>query len=232
MLDYEGLTLIEKENVCKFITISELEKSKAPSEIINSTEAYLKGKSNNDSKKIPKQQTSYLHQKVKKKIFGPSTKDASLLNKLRLELLQNFPNSCIETEVNEQSQLTSFLFASDVMKNLYIKYNDVILVDSTYKTNKYKMPLLIFAGINNFNKTFLVGFAVIKDETYASVSWVFSKLFDYFGFKPKIIVSDSCSTLRKTISEEMNDTTHLICGWHVAQNIKSHLSPLRKSYFL
>jgi len=60
-------------------------------------------------------------------------------------------------------------FSSEVMKNMYQKYNDVVLVDSTYKTNKYKMPLLVFGAINNLNKTFLLGFAVIKDETYASV---------------------------------------------------------------
>jgi len=83
------------------------------------------------------------------------------------------------------------------MKSLYQKYNDVVLIDSTYKTNKYKMPLLVFAAINNLNRTFLLGFAVIKDETYSSVNWVFNQLFDYLGAKPTLIVSDSCKTLKK-----------------------------------
>jgi len=93
------------------------------------------------------------------------------------------------------------------------------------------MPLLVFIGINQFNKSFLIGFAVIKDETFQSVNWVFSQLFNFFGIKPNIIVSDSCPTLRKTISEVLPGSTHLICGWHVAQNIKSHLTALSKFQF-
>ena len=123
-------------------------------------------------------------------------------------------------------------FSSEVMKNMYQKYNDVVLVDSTYKTNKYKMPLLVFGAINNLNKTFLLGFAVIKDETYASVHWVFQQLFNYLGSKPTIIVSDSCKTLRKCIVDVLEGSTHLLCGWHVSQNIKSHLTAFRKTFFI
>jgi len=58
----------EKEDICKFITISEIEKSKTPKEIKESSEAYLKGKMNNNSKTISKKQANYLYQKVKKNI--------------------------------------------------------------------------------------------------------------------------------------------------------------------
>jgi len=138
----------------------------------------------------------------------------------------------MKSQLNDQNQLTSFLFSSENMKTLYQKYSDVILVDSTYKTNKYKMPLLIFAAINNQNKTFLIGFSVIKDETYESVNWVFKHLFEYLEIKPTIIVSDSCKTLKKNISEVLAESTHLICGWHVSQNIKSHLTALSKFLFV
>ena len=105
VLDYEGLTSIEKENVCKFIAFSEMEKSKKPIEIKDASEAYLKGQSNDNNKKIPKEQVSYLHQKVKKNIYGPLTKDASLLNELQQELIQKHPNCCIKSQINEQNQL-------------------------------------------------------------------------------------------------------------------------------
>ncbi|HRN71440.1 MAG TPA: hypothetical protein PLS49_09775, partial [Candidatus Woesebacteria bacterium] len=82
----------------------------------------------------------------------------------------------------------------------------------------------------NLNRTFLLGFAVIKDETYSSVNWVFNQLFDYLGAKPTIIVSDSCKTLKKNILEVLEGTTHLLCGWHVSQNIKSHLGGLSKIF--
>ena len=50
----------EKEDICKFITISEIEKSKTPKEIKDSSEAYLKGKMNDNSKTISKKTSELL----------------------------------------------------------------------------------------------------------------------------------------------------------------------------
>jgi len=71
LLDYEGLTFQEKENVFKFIESSEMQKSKRPTEIKDVSEVFLKGMTNDHKKIIPKQQASYLRQKVRKLIFGP-----------------------------------------------------------------------------------------------------------------------------------------------------------------
>ena len=51
MLDYEGLTFQEKENVFKFIESSEMQKSKRPTEIKDASEAFLKGMTNDHKKK-------------------------------------------------------------------------------------------------------------------------------------------------------------------------------------
>ncbi|CAL1406146.1 unnamed protein product [Linum trigynum] len=41
----------------------------------------------------------------------------------------------------------------------------VILIDSTYKTNKYKQPLVQLIGVNPVKKNFNIGFTLVSDET-------------------------------------------------------------------
>jgi len=48
-----------------------MQKSKRPTEIKDVSEVFLKGMTNDHKKIIPKQQSSYLRQKVQKLIFGP-----------------------------------------------------------------------------------------------------------------------------------------------------------------
>ena len=43
-------------------------------------------------------------------------------------------------------------------------YNLVFLIDSTYKTNRYMLPLLDFVGVTPIGMTFSVGFAYLEGE--------------------------------------------------------------------
>ena len=78
------------------------------------------------------------------------------------------------------------------MKLLYSDFNDVILLDSTYRTNKYRMSLIVVAGINEMGQTFILGFGVVANEEYENVHWVLEKLFLYLGKAPNIICTDAC----------------------------------------
>jgi len=127
-------------------------------------------------------------------------------------------------KIKEDIKFQNFLFCSINMKQLYLKFNDVLLIDSTYNTNKYKLPLLVFAGINEEAKTFIIGFAVLQSEKIDDVKWALENLFEYLEVHPQIICTDSCPTLKTVIRTLLPQTNHLLCGWHVSQNIKSHLS--------
>ena len=40
----------------------------------------------------------------------------------------------------------------------------MLIIDSTYKTNKYKLPLLEIVGVTSTEKTYSVGFAFLECE--------------------------------------------------------------------
>ncbi|CAG8713852.1 8164_t:CDS:2 [Racocetra persica] len=62
-------------------------------------------------------------------------------------------------------RLNSLFWMSPIQRELYSKYNDVIVVDTTYNTNWFRMLLCIIAIIDNNYKTRIVASAIIEDKT-------------------------------------------------------------------
>ncbi|KAH1247798.1 Protein FAR1-RELATED SEQUENCE 5 [Glycine max] len=53
--------------------------------------------------------------------------------------------------------------------------NLVFLIDSTYKTNRYNMPLLDIVGVTPTGMTFSVGFAYLEGEHLNNVVWALER---------------------------------------------------------
>ncbi|MBE1615985.1 hypothetical protein IDF54_14100, partial [Flavobacterium sp. SaA2.13] len=54
----------------------------------------------------------------------------------------------------------------------YAAFGDVVVFDSTYKTNRYNVPLVPFAGVNHHRSTVIFGCSIISHEDTASYEWV------------------------------------------------------------
>lgn len=61
-------------------------------------------------------------------------------------------------------QLGTFVFCSSNFYSFNKKYSNVFVMDCTYKTNKYKMPLLDIIGVSSFNTLFYSCFAFLQKE--------------------------------------------------------------------
>ncbi|XP_071722247.1 protein FAR1-RELATED SEQUENCE 5-like [Rutidosis leptorrhynchoides] len=55
----------------------------------------------------------------------------------------------------------------------YQVFGDVVTFDTTYRTNKYRMPFASFTGLNNHGQSILFGCALLQDETEKSFIWLF-----------------------------------------------------------
>ncbi|XP_021747181.1 uncharacterized protein LOC110713021 [Chenopodium quinoa] len=77
-------------------------------------------------------------------------------------------------------------------------------------------------GMTPTNQNFLIGYAVMKDETVASYRWVLEKLRNYIGpsVQPSAIVSDCEGGLFAPIAELFPESSHLLCTWHINKCVK------------
>nr|CAG8652006.1 14323_t:CDS:1 [Entrophospora candida] len=122
---------------------------------------------------------------------------------------------------DHQNHITHLFFAHRISIALTRTYPVVLLLDCTYKTNRYRMPLLNVVGMTSFNTTFFSCFAFLKDEKEADYEWALtciSKIFNGMSH-PKVIVTDRELALMNAIGRIFPGAHHLLCIWHINKNI-------------
>ncbi|KAL5184779.1 Protein FAR1-RELATED SEQUENCE 6 [Glycine soja] len=92
---------------------------------------------------------------------------------------------------------------SDVIK-LCNAYHLVFFIDSTYKTNRYKLPLLDFVGVTPTAMTFSAG----HDRLHL------------------VIVTDRDLALMNAVKTVFPESTNLLCRFHIDKNVKAKCKSL------
>jgi hypothetical protein len=65
-------------------------------------------------------------------------------------------------------------------------YNRVFVIDCTYKTNRYGMPLLHIVGVSPSNSTFSIAFCFMQNEQEDSYIWALKSFFSFLDPLPSI----------------------------------------------
>ncbi|KAG6990012.1 PKS-NRPS hybrid synthetase [Fusarium oxysporum f. sp. conglutinans] len=133
--------------------------------------------------------------------------------------------------LDDKGVVTAVIFAHPDSL-LYVKsYPEVLIMDCTYKTNKYKMPLLDIVGIDACQKTFCVAFAFLSGEEEADFNWALTRLrslFEEHGIGlPSVILTDRQLALMNAISSLtcFPEASLLLCIWHINKAVLSNCMP-------
>jgi hypothetical protein len=80
------------------------------------------------------------------------------------------------TRLDSDNRLTAIFFAHSESV-LYLHQNpDILILDCTYKTNRYDMPLLDMIGVDALQKSFCIAFAFLLGESEEDYSWALQHL--------------------------------------------------------
>jgi len=96
-------------------------------------------------------------------------------------------------------------------------FDTVFLLDCTYKTNKFGMPLLNVVGITSTYATFNVGFAFLHVENKEAYAWVLEQFFKVVI--PKVLCTDRELALMNRIARIFPGCHNIFCCWHINKNI-------------
>ncbi|XP_012833854.1 PREDICTED: protein FAR-RED ELONGATED HYPOCOTYL 3-like [Erythranthe guttata] len=116
--------------------------------------------------------------------------------------------------------VTDLMWAHPQSVELLSKFPYVLLLDSTYKTNQYKLPLLEIVGVTPVGKIFTVAVAFLRHENEDHYTWVLQKLKRLFPPQtlPSAIVTDRELGLIKALENVFPTVPHLLCLWHINMN--------------
>jgi hypothetical protein len=99
----------------------------------------------------------------------------------------------------------------------------VLVLDSTYKTNKYRLSLLEFVGNSSAHQTFSIGFAYMMSEKEDNVNWDLESCRELLHSKviyPKVVVTDRDNASMNVVDTVFPEATTLLCEYHIERNVR------------
>ncbi|XP_020251033.1 protein FAR-RED IMPAIRED RESPONSE 1-like [Asparagus officinalis] len=134
-------------------------------------------------------------------------------------------------EVDCTGQMRSVFWADGKSRATYLKFNDVIVFDVTYKTNKFSLPFAPFTGVNHHRQSTLFGCALLADEQEETFVWLFQEWLNCMhGIEPGAIITDQDRAMCNAIHKVFPNTRHRYCYWHLQRHIADHLHTLNYVY--
>ncbi|KAL5122085.1 PKS-NRPS hybrid synthetase [Glycine soja] len=103
-------------------------------------------------------------------------------------------------------------------------FNTVLIIDSTYKTTRYQLPLLEIVGVTSTELTFSVAFAFVESERADNFTWALQKLRGLIVKEddmPQVIVTVGDIALMSAVQVVFPSSSNLLCRFHINQNVKA-----------
>ena len=101
-------------------------------------------------------------------------------------------------------------------------------MDCTYKTNRYRIPLLEIVGVISTYMAFSMCFTYMEAEGEGNSAWPLGVVRSIISEDalPDVIVTDRELSLMKAINSVFPNTRHLLCKWHINKNVLARCKKL------
>ena len=145
---------------------------------------------------------------------------------LNMQVLENFLHSngfSFFTRENPTTNRTEdIFFCHKESHELWRAFPEVLLIDTTYKTNMYDWPFVQFVGMTSTSKTFCIAHAFIIREREQNFTWALEKLKEMLddNVEPRVILTDRDKALMNSCDMVFPKATKNLCRWHISENIR------------
>jgi len=139
-------------------------------------------------------QISYQVNKLLIKNFGSPNEDANcFINEIKNNIQQFGGHFDYETDQNNQLQKVIY-FSSSMLQHSQ-NFLDMVLIDATYRRNRFNLPLVNICGIDNYGRTIMLSFSLVNNEKATTYQWILKKLKEVWRREPKCVISDECAEI-------------------------------------
>ncbi|TVY74433.1 PKS-NRPS hybrid synthetase [Fusarium oxysporum f. sp. cubense] len=132
-------------------------------------------------------------------------------------------------QTGPDGRVKAVLFAHPESVAYLQAYPDVLILDCTYKTNKYGMPLLDLIGVDSCQRSFCVAFAFLSGECEEDYFWAldrFRSLCENHRIRhPSVILTDRCLACMNAVDTCFPSSRPLLCLWHVNKAVLHYCQP-------
>lgn len=150
--------------------------------------------------------------------------EAQILLEHFMHMQEENPKFYYAVDLNEEHRLRNVFWVDAKGMDDYTTFCDVVSFETTYFTNKCKMPMVLFVGVNHHIQPTLFGCALIADETFYTFVWLMQTWYIAMEERaPKVILTDQNNAIKAAVAAVFPGTRHCYCLWHVLEKIPRHL---------
>ncbi|XP_056695317.1 protein FAR-RED IMPAIRED RESPONSE 1-like [Spinacia oleracea] len=155
--------------------------------------------------------------------------DAQAVTDIMYLEVEGDPNFFFRFILDEKGKLRSLFWRDSMMMEDYGIFGDIVVFDTTYRTNRYNLICAPIVGINNHWNNCMFGCAFIGDEKIESFVWLLQTFKKSMGGKSQIsIFTDQDATMNNATSQVFPDARHILCVWHLHQNAITRFGALKR----
>lgn len=128
-------------------------------------------------------------------------------------------------ELNQLTFQVEYLFFIDKpSKNMLLHHGEILILDCTYNTIRFHMPLAILTGVTGLNSSFYCEMCFMKGEKEEDYKWLIRSIKDLFKELdiplPLTWLSDGESSIPAATASKISPrAVHLLCVWHIEKNV-------------
>ena len=123
---------------------------------------------------------------------------------------------------NESGIVNGIFFQDEMMRKMFEKFPEVLLIDATYKLTELRLPLFVLMSVDGNGEGEIISLWVVSGEfreTSREMMKVFKRGNDNWT-SILCVMSDKYVVERDVIREEIPNVPLLICLFHVLRTFK------------
>jgi len=176
----------KERHTAKDVTTEIYERIRTLKSSINGIAKLTKTINDEFKKKFSRDAIKYQVQRLKEEELGKASEDANRLVKM-------LTKDCEERNYyfkKENDQLKNICFMTERMVKLANTFSDVLILDTTHKTNRFNLPLLDIIVINNLGRSCTCFIALLENQKTESILWALRAFKEKLTVIPNVIFSD------------------------------------------
>jgi hypothetical protein len=124
-----------------------------------------------------------------------------------------------EYQASKAGNYTHLFFATLSLLDLITMYPVVLILDCTYRTNHFGLPLLNNVTIAGLGTSFYLAVAFIKAEAEKDFTQALKQLAKIWPRSPHEFVTDCDLALIKALFGVFPESAPFLCLWHIHKNV-------------
>ncbi|KAG7638199.1 Protein FAR1-RELATED SEQUENCE 2 [Arabidopsis thaliana] len=152
--------------------------------------------------------------------------DLKLLLEHFMEMQDKQPGFFYAVDFDSDKHVRNVFWLDAKAKHDYCSFSDVVLFDTFYVRNGYRIPFAPFIGVSHHRQYVLLGCALIGEVSESTYSWLFRTWLKAVGGQaPGVMITDQDKLLSDIVVEVFPDARHIFCLWSVLSKISEMLNP-------